>query len=273
MSPPFQDRRRQAVGYLVAVLVTAAAAGVTQVLRLLVPAPSVTPLFILAVAIAALFGGIGPGALASLLSALALSYWFLPPLNVDNPADLVRLILFLVVAAVITWIAGAAHRHQSRADRQAWESERLRRLADELAAKAEQATRAVRQSIEGGRETQEAIARLAAIVSSSSDAIIGKTLDGVVTSWNAAAERTFGYERSEMVGQSVFKLIPDELHDAEREVLARLRRGESVELSETERVRKDGKRIWISLSVSPIRDTTGMIIGAASSSATSRSRS
>ena len=111
---------------------------------------------------------------------------------------------------------------------------------------------------------QEAIARLAAIVSSSSDAIIGKTLDGVVTSWNAAAERIFGYSRSEMVGQSVFKLIPEELHETERSVLARLRQGESVELSETERIRKDGKRIWISLSVSPVRDAAGMMIGAAS---------
>jgi PAS domain S-box-containing protein len=267
MLPPVQDRRQQAVGYLVAVLVTAAAAGLTQVLRLLVPAPSVTPLFILAVAVAALFGGVGPGVLASLLSAVALSYWFLPPssvLNVDNPADLIRLILFLVVALVITWIAGAAQRHRLRSDEEARESERLRHLANELAAKAEQAAQEVRQSITEERAAQEAVARLAAIVSSSSDAIVGKTLDGMVTSWNAAAERTFGYPRSEMVGQSVFKLIPDELHDAEREVLARLRRGESVELSETERVRKDGKRIWISLSVSPIRDATGTIIGAAS---------
>jgi two-component system, cell cycle sensor histidine kinase and response regulator CckA len=243
MSPSVQDRRQQAVSYLVAVLVTAAAAGVTQLIRPLV-APSVTPLFILAVAIAATFGGIGPGALTALLSALALNYWFFPPLSLHNPANIASLALFLVVAAVITWIAGAAHRQRSRAD--------------------QQATREVRHSITEEREAQEAVARLAAIVSSSSDAIIGKTLDGVVTSWNAGAERTFGYQSSEMVGQSVFKLIPDELHDAEREVLARLRRGESVELSETERIRKDGKRIWISLSVSPVRDASGVIIGAAS---------
>ena len=263
MLPPVQDRRQQAVGYLVAVLVTAAAAGVTQALRPLV-APSVTPPFILAVAIAALFGGVGPGALASLLSLAALSYWFFEPLDPSNPADLARPILFLVVAAVITGIAGAAYRHRLQADRQSRESERLHRLADQLAAKAEQATREVRQSITEERAAQEAVARLAAIVASSSDAIIGKTLDGVVTSWNSSAERTFGYQSSEMVGQSVFKLIPDDLHDVEREILARLRRGESVELSETERIRKDGKRIWISLSVSPIRDATGVITGAAS---------
>ncbi len=263
MSPADQTRHQQAIGYLVAVLVTAAAAGVTEVIRPLV-APTVMPLFILAVAVAALFGGTGPGALACLLSTLALSYWFFPAIAFDNPADLARLLLFLAVAIVITGIAGAVYRHRTRADAQARESERLRGLANQLAAKAEEATREVRQSIAEEKAAQEAVARLAAIVSSSSDAIIGKTLDGIVTSWNSAAERTFGYPRSEMVGQSVFKLIPDELHDAEREVLARLRRGESVELSETERVRKDGKRIWISLSVSPIRDITGVIIGAAS---------
>jgi two-component system cell cycle sensor histidine kinase/response regulator CckA len=263
MSPADQNRRWQAVGYLMAILVTAAAAGVTQVIRPLV-APSVTPPFILAVAIAAVFGGIGPGFLASLLSALTLSYWFFPAINLDNPPDLARLLLFLVVAIVITGIAGAAQRHRSRAGGQAKESERLRHLADRLAAKAEMTAREVRQSITQEKEVREAMARLAAIVSSSSDAIIGKTLDGVVTSWNPGAERIFGYPASEMVGQSVFKLIPEELHDAEREVLAQLRRGEAVELSETERVRKDGKRIWISLSVSPIRDARGVIIGAAS---------
>jgi PAS domain S-box-containing protein len=263
MSPPVQDRRQQAVGYLVAVLVTAAAAGVTQVLRPLV-APSVTPPFILAVAIAALFGGSGPGALASLLSVLALNYWFFPPINLDNPADLARLILFVVVAVVITMIAGTAHRHRLHAAAEARDSERLRRLADKLAAEAEEAIRQVRQGVTEEKEVQEAVARLAAIVSSSSDAIIGKTLDGMITSWNAAAERIFGYSRSEMEGQSVFKLIPEELHETERSVLARLRQGESVELSETERIRKDGKRIWISLSVSPVRDATGRLVGAAS---------
>jgi two-component system cell cycle sensor histidine kinase/response regulator CckA len=263
MSPAGQDRRQQAVGYLVAVLATAAAAGVTQILRPLV-APSVTPPFILAVAIAALYGGRGPGAFASLLSVLTLSYWFFPPIHLDAPADLARLTLFLVVAIVITGIAGAAHRHRLSAASQARESEHLRRLAEQLAATAEEATRQVRQSITDEKQAQEAMVRLAAIVSSSSDAIIGKTLDGVVTSWNAAAERIFGYSRSEMVGQSVFKLIPEELHETERTVLAGLRRGETVEVSETERIRKDGKRIWISLSVSPIRDATGVIIGAAS---------
>jgi PAS domain S-box-containing protein len=110
----------------------------------------------------------------------------------------------------------------------------------------------------------DAVARLAAIVASSSDAIIGKTLEGTITSWNKAAERIFGYSAAEAVGESIFRLIPDELHGAERELLEQLQRGEAVEVSETERVRKDGQRIWISVSVSPIRDSSGRITGVAS---------
>ena len=95
---------------------------------------------------------------------------------------------------------------------------------------------------------------LAAIVESSEDAIVSKFLDGTVRSWNAAAERIFGYPAEEMVGGSIFTLVPPELHDAEREVLERVRHGEPVAFGETERIRKDGRRITVALSVSPIRD-------------------
>jgi PAS domain S-box-containing protein len=125
-------------------------------------------------------------------------------------------------------------------------------------------TRCFTRDVTSEREAREAAARLVAIVSSSSDAIIGKTLDGIITSWNASAERIFGYSAEEMIGQSVFKLVPPELHEAERQLLDRLKRGESVAFSESERIRKDGKRVWISLSVSPIRDEFGTITGAAS---------
>ena len=95
---------------------------------------------------------------------------------------------------------------------------------------------------------EEATLRLAAIVASASDAIVGKTTDGVITSWNAAAERIFGYTEQEMLGQSVFKLVPEELHASERALLASVRRGERVEFSTTERFRKDGGRIAVSLT-------------------------
>ena len=115
------------------------------------------------------------------------------------------------------------------------------------------------------RRTAEGMStRLAAIVASSTDAIVGKTLDGIVTSWNAAAERIFGYSEQEMLGQSIFVLIPEELHDAERDLLARLRRGERVDFADTVRIRKDGTRIDIALTVSPIWDSSGVVVGASS---------
>jgi PAS domain S-box-containing protein len=417
MSPRPEDRRLSLKRYALAVLGPAIAVVITLAVQPLV-APSVTPFFILAVAVAASYGGRGPGALASILSVVALSYWFFPPSGtfaIHSPADLARQIVFLTVAAAIASIAGGVHAQRLRAVEDGLENERLRRLAEESATEAEvavgQALEASNQAEEGalrareaakeaetaaraaagalarqqeaetalrrseaelsdlfetasigmhwvaedgtilrvnqaeldmlgyereeyvghriaefhvdqsviqdilrrlvegetqrqrparlrcksgevkevlidssgyfheGRfihsrsftrdvtaenQSREAAARLAAIVSSSSDGIIGKTLDGVITSWNSAAERIFGYTAAEMVGQSVFKLIPPELHQAERELLDRLRRGEAVEFSESERIGKDGRRLWISLSVSPIRDGSGVVTGAAS---------
>jgi PAS domain S-box-containing protein len=104
--------------------------------------------------------------------------------------------------------------------------------------------------------------RLAAIVSSSDDAIVGKTLEGVIISWNAGATRIFGWTAEEMVGQPILRIIPPELHHEEREILAKLKRGERIEHYETVRVTKDGRAIDISLTVSPIRNQTGEIIGA-----------
>ena len=111
---------------------------------------------------------------------------------------------------------------------------------------------------------QHSTTRLAAIVASSEDAIVGKELDGTITSWNAGAERIFGYPESEMIGSSIFRLVPAELHDAERAVMRRVSRGEPVESLEVERIRSDGQRITISLTVSPIRDSSGNVVGASS---------
>src|SRR6185295_4703897 len=105
-------------------------------------------------------------------------------------------------------------------------------------------------------------ARLAAIVSSSDDAIISKTLDGTITSWNAGAERIFGYKPEEIVGQNILRLIPTELRHEEKEIVGRLSRGERIEHYETVRVAKDGRRVDISLTVSPMRDASGSVVGA-----------
>ena len=107
-----------------------------------------------------------------------------------------------------------------------------------------------------------AAARLAAIVSSSDDAIVSKTLDGVITSWNVGAERMFGFTESEAVGRHITLIIPRDRHAEEEHVLARLRRGERVEHFETVRMRKDGTAIDISLTVSPVLSATGVVVGA-----------
>src|SRR5690242_6933206 len=103
---------------------------------------------------------------------------------------------------------------------------------------------------------------LAAIVGSSDDAIISKDLTGVVTSWNQGAEQTFGYNAHEMVGQSILRLIPSDRKEEEGIILDRLKRGERVEHFETVRVRKDGRLIDVSLTISPIKDAAGNIVGA-----------
>jgi PAS domain S-box-containing protein len=102
---------------------------------------------------------------------------------------------------------------------------------------------------------------LAAIVESSDDAIIGKTLDGIITSWNAGAQRIFGYSAEEVVGKPVTILIPPDRWHEEAQILKRLRNGERVDHFETTRIRKDGGRIAISLTISPIYDSTGAISG------------
>ena len=113
------------------------------------------------------------------------------------------------------------------------------------------------------RLAEEARARLAAIVESSDDAIVGKGLDGIITDWNAGAERLFGYSRTEAIGRPVLMLVPPERRDEEERILAALRRGERIDHFETERVRKDGARLQVSISVSPIKDRAGRISGAA----------
>jgi len=107
----------------------------------------------------------------------------------------------------------------------------------------------------------EARLQLAAIVDSSDDAIISKNLQGIITSWNAAATRLFGYLPEEIVGKSVLTLIPDELHDEEPEILRKVTSGERIDHYETIRRRKDGARLHISLTISPIRDATGTVVG------------
>jgi PAS domain S-box-containing protein len=356
-----QEQRRRIITILLPPLLTAVAVLATSFTQTYLPRV-LLPFFILAVTVAALFGGTSSGAATLLLSLLAFSYWFLDPVGslvVNTDLSWARLISFLAVALPVVFLGGRVYAHRltlaRQTDRQREVEAALRAREAELADVFETASiaihwvasdgtilranqaeldllgyerdeyvgrnigdfhvdregafRLLRRLMAGERvqqhaeqlrckdgrildvlidssgyfqdgrfvhsrcftrdvtaekQSHDAVSRLAAIVASSSDAIMGKTLDGVLTNWNAAAERIFGYTADEIVGQSIFTLVPPELHDLERDILERLRRGESVELLESERIRKDGRRIWISLSVSPIRDASGALMGAAS---------
>ncbi|MGA8728169.1 MAG: PAS domain S-box protein [Terracidiphilus sp.] len=112
------------------------------------------------------------------------------------------------------------------------------------------------------RETAKRINEIAAIVQSSDDAILSKDLSGCIKSWNPAASRIFGYTPEEIVGKSILLLIPEELHSEEKVILEKIRAGESIDHFETVRITKSGERINVSLSISPVRDEKGTIIGA-----------
>src|SRR5580692_11371084 len=111
-------------------------------------------------------------------------------------------------------------------------------------------------------KADKAVGLLAAIVDSSDDAIISKTLEGIITSWNSGAERLFGYTAKEAVGQPISMVIPLERRDEETRILARLSQGERIDHFDTVRVRKDGTKLEISLTISPVRDAAGKIMGA-----------
>jgi PAS domain S-box-containing protein len=199
--------------------------------------------FFPAVAAASWRGGAGPGVMAVALSiAIALWRFILPadaPMN--TAADVVSLLAFSVAAALIVGPISALRRTRSHLKRQL---EDARRVESELAS---------------GRE---AAARLAAIVEYSGDAIFTKDLNGVVQTWNASAERLFGYKAEDIVGKPITVLIPPDRIEEEHAILARLRSGQPVERLETVRVAKGGRHIRVSLSISPLRDESGGIVGA-----------
>jgi PAS domain S-box-containing protein len=121
---------------------------------------------------------------------------------------------------------------------------------------------AIRADITERKRAEEVRERLAAVVDSSEDAIISKDLNGTINAWNRGAEKVFGYSSSEAVGRPMLMLFPPECVSEEPGILARIRSGESVEHFETVRIRKDGKRINISATISPIRDSSGAVVGA-----------
>ena len=120
----------------------------------------------------------------------------------------------------------------------------------------------LRKSEETLRDNAKRLGELAAIVASSEDVILSKDLNGIITSWNDAATTVFGYTADEMIGASILKLIPEDLHSDEKTIIENIRAGRRVEHFETARLTKSGKRIDVSLTVSPVKDANGQVIGA-----------
>ena len=134
-------------------------------------------------------------------------------------------------------------------------------------------TRCFTRDITERKLAEAASLRLAAIVASSDDAIIGKTLDGTIVDWNRGAERIYGYTTVEVIGRPIALLMPDDRPDEFPTIMEKLRRGERIDHYETERVRKDGQRLTVSVTISPVRDPAGRLSGPRRSPATSPSRS
>jgi two-component system, chemotaxis family, CheB/CheR fusion protein len=200
---------------------------VALTLNFLPPAQNLPFLFFFgAVALTARLCGFGPSLYATALSAIAADYFFIHP-GIHWGFSLMEILRMLMFALVCLLIASLAQQ-RSKAQRAAEMNQ----------------------------------ARLAAIVQSSDDAILSKTLDGIITSWNKGAERLYGYTEAEVVGKHVSLLSPPELPNDIPMIMSKLRTGEQVQHHETTRIRKDGTRLDISVSVSPLHDLAGNVIGA-----------
>jgi PAS domain S-box-containing protein len=193
--------------------------------------------FFPAIVLTAWYGRLRLAVLSIGLSAMLANYFFLEPrhtFGIGNAGEAVGITAFVVCSIAVALGIEAMHRA----------NERAKRAVEEL------------------RQADQASAHLAAIVTSSSDAIISKTLEGVVLSWNDGARRVFGYSADEMIGQPIRRLIPQDIQQEEDFILARIRAGERIEHYETVRLRKDGKLINVSLTISPIKNSAGQVVGA-----------
>jgi PAS domain S-box-containing protein len=160
---------------------------------------------------------------------------------------------------------------KEEADRERQASERRQAQSDQRFETAMDALKEIQQSILNQNAIQAQLLSLirqrtwtADMVTTAEDPIWSKTLDGVVTSWNGAAERLLGWRSSEVIGRSVYALIPPEGHEQERQLLAGLARGERMDRYETERLHRDGRRVRLSVTVSPIKDPAGRVVGISS---------
>ena len=200
-------------------------------------------LFYPAVMLASWYGGLGPGILASVLSTIVGVVVFQRPAAADfvNAATFVPGMVFLATGGLIAQLNEQMHR----------------------TAAAQRASEArIAAQYESLRAAQLAQHLLAAIVESSDDAIVGKDLNGIVTSWNNGAERLYGYTAGEMIGRSIRTIVPREREQEEDDSMTRIRAGRRVDHLETVRLHRDGSLVDVSVTISPIKDPSGVIVGA-----------
>ena len=222
--------------YGVAVVLT----GSTLLIRVLIGNRIDVPnliILVIPIILTAYWGGLKPGLLATALATVGAMYFVLQPIHsfyVGSPTHRIQLVFLALTGVLISAICERFHRQQDRME----------------------------SLLRERRHHEAELAHMAAIVESSDDAIVSKTLDGIVTSWNTAAERLFGYSAEEMIGRGIILLIPSDRLDEEVKILSSVRRGESMQHLDTVRVRKDGSFIDVSITTSAIKDSSGKIIGA-----------
>jgi PAS domain S-box-containing protein len=153
-------------------------------------------------------------------------------------------------------------RHVCKDGREVTVDSRMQLLGDGTVLEVNRDVTAHKQIEAALRETEQRLRYLASIVESSDDAIVSKNLNGIINSWNKGAERVFGYTADEAIGRPITIVIPEERHSEETDILARIGRGERIDHFETIRQRKDGTRITVSLTVSPVKNAEGRIVGA-----------
>ncbi|HVQ17033.1 MAG TPA: PAS domain S-box protein, partial [Vicinamibacterales bacterium] len=200
-----------------------------------------------AVAVSVWFAGYRPAVMVAVLGFIACAFLFIEPrgqLDLLEPETVIRMVGYLFACALIIGF-GAAFRHSQRH------------------ASAERELLQVTARLQQEKANQFLTARLlASIIESSEDAIISKSLDGIIQSWNAAAERLFGHTAERAIGRHISLVIPPDRLAEEDRIIASLKAGHRIDHFETERMRSDGSRILVALTISPIKDDAGHVVGA-----------
>jgi PAS domain S-box-containing protein len=242
-------------------LLGSAAAAVAVLLTYAIPPLRSFPLLLgfATVVLSAWFLGMVGGVFSGLTEVVLINFFLTRSelrFSLGNVPQSVRLLLFLLFSILVAWVIRRLANHRAQLYLLQWQQKTT--LADVERQLAEE-----RAKIDAAlHDNSKHLGQLAAIVDSSDDVIISKDLNGIITSWNAAATRVFGYSDNEMIGASVLKLIPEHLHPDEQTILESIRQGRRIEHFDTVRLTKDGRSLDVSLTISPIKDNRGRIIGA-----------